>query len=96
LYEYENWGGVDEAIAYNPGIQNLIMADTVLFIPDPEGPDVNGEDIWQTSTLEALDGLGLESHFIDVFFSYHTLMGEAHCGTNFERAADSLSWWTQE
>ena len=96
LYEYENWGGVDEAVAYNPGIQNLIMADTVLFIPDPEGPDVNGEDIWQTSTLEALDGLGLEAHFIDVFFSYHTLMGEAHCGTNFERTAETNSWWTQE
>ncbi len=96
LYEYENWGGVDEAVAYNPGIQNLIMADTVLFIPDPEGPDVNGEDIWQTSTLEALDGLGLEAHFIDVFFSYHTLMGEAHCGTNFERTAETISWWTQE
>ena len=58
--------------------------------------NVNGEDIWQTATLEALDGLGLESHFIDVFFSYHTLMGEAHCGTNFERSAETLSWWTQD
>ena len=96
LYEYENWSGVDEAVAYNPGIQNLVMADTVLFIPDPEGPDVNGEDIWQTSTLEALSGLGLEAHFVDVFFSYHTLMGEAHCGTNFEREAESLPWWNQE
>jgi protein-arginine deiminase len=96
LYEYENWSGVDEAIAYNPGIQNLVMADTVLFIPDPEGPNVNGEDIWQTSTLEALSGLGLEAHFVDVFFSYHTLMGEAHCGTNFEREAESLRWWNQE
>jgi protein-arginine deiminase len=96
LYEYENWSGVDEAIAYNPGIQNLVMADTVLFIPDPEGPNVNGEDIWQTSTLEALSGLGLEAHFVYVFFSYHTLMGEAHCGTNFEREAESLRWWNQE
>ena len=96
LYEYENWGGIDEAVAYNPGIQNLVMADTQLFIPDPEGPNVDGEDVWQTQTLEALSGLGMEAHFVDVFFSYHTLMGEAHCGTNFEREPESLPWWNQD
>ena len=82
-------------LALSPGIQNLVVADTVLFAPDPEGPDVDGVDVWQQATLDALDGLGLDIEFVDVFYSYHFLWGEAHCGTNVERAGvTETPWWT--
>ena len=82
-------------VALNPGIQNLIVADTVLFAPDPEGPDVDGVDVWRKATRDALDGLGLDIEFVDVFYSYHFLWGEAHCGTNVERAGvTETPWWT--
>ena len=81
-------------MALSPGIQNLVVADTVLFVPDPEGPDVAGVDIWQQATRDALDGLGLDIQFVDVFYSYHVLRGEAHCGTNVERAGvTETPWW---
>ena len=32
--------------------------------------------------------------FLDVFESYHLLMGEAHCGTNVDRAPYAQSWWS--
>ncbi|SVC87615.1 uncharacterized protein METZ01_LOCUS340469, partial [marine metagenome] len=99
LYEYivegGGWGsnGVDMAVAYNPGIQNLVIADTTLFIPDPEGPKRNGLDVWQEQTRESLSGLGFELHFVDVFRSYHEQFGEAHCGTNLERTPSMTPWW---
>ena len=82
-------------LAFSPGIQNLVVADTVLFVPDPEGPDVDGVDVWQQATREALGGLGLDIEFVDVFYSYHVMRGGAHCGTNVERAGvTETPWWT--
>ena len=94
LYE-SMWYGKDFAVAYNPGIQNLVAANEVLFVPDPEGP-VDPEDergIWRRATRDALEATGHQVEFVDVFESYHELMGEAHCGTNFERAPFESTWW---
>ena len=80
-------------LALVPSIQNLLVVDDVLFVSDPEGPDVDGTDIWRRATLDAVEGLGLETHFVDVYHSYHILAGAIHCGTNAERAASTTSWW---
>ena len=80
-------------VALVPSMQNLLVVDDVLFIPDPEGPDVDGTDIWQQATLDAVEGLGVTSHFIDVYQSYHVLSGAIHCGTNVERAGSTTAWW---
>ena len=90
---YRDDGG--QATALMPAMQNLVSADTVLFVPDPEGPEVDGVDIWQEEMRKALDGLGLEIQFVDVFYSYHMLHGSAHCGTNIEReGVTETPWWT--
>ena len=94
LYE-SMWYGKDFAVAYNPGIQNLVAANQVLFIPDPEGPidPDDGRGVWRRVTRDALEATGHQVEFVDVFESYHELMGEAHCGTNFEREPFDSIWW---
>lgn len=82
--------------AFNPGVQNLVTMGTRLFAPDPEGPVVSGTDAWQTATLASLADTDLDVVFVDVFESYHELLGEAHCGTNVERAPYATAWWTVE
>ena len=94
LYE-SMWYGKDFAVAYNPGIQNLVAANQVLFVPDPEGP-IDPEDsrgVWRRVTRDALEATGHQVEFVDIFESYHELMGEAHCGTNFERKPFESNWW---
>ena len=82
--------------AFNPGIQNLVTVSDRVFVPDPEGPVVDGVDAWQAATLQALADTDLDVIFVDVFESYHELLGEAHCGTNLEREAPTTAWWTVE
>lgn len=82
--------------AFNPGIQNLVTVGDRLFVPDPEGPSDDGVDVWQRATRESLADTDLDLIFVDVFESYHELLGEAHCGTNLERAPYSTPWWTVE
>jgi len=82
--------------AFNPGIQNLVTVGDRVFAPDPEGPVIDGVDVWQAATLQSLQDTDLDVVFVDVFESYHELLGEAHCGTNLEREAPTTAWWTVE
>lgn len=96
LYESVGFfgGGGGLVAALNPGIQNLVTVGSTLFVPDPEGPQNGaGVDIWQEQTRAALEPLGLKVEFVDVFNSYHLLLGEAHCGTNLDRAPYAHKWW---
>ena len=58
MYETFDFDGLELAAAYNPGIQNLVVANDVLLVPDPEGPDVNGRDPWADSARATLERLG--------------------------------------
>jgi protein-arginine deiminase len=97
LYEPIVFFGDDYAVAYNPGIQNLVTVRDLLLVPDPEGPDdQNGNDIWQNMTRDVLDPLGVQLVFVDIFDSYHLNFGEAHCGTEVEHAPYQQLWWEKE
>ena len=89
---YEEFGLLAALI---PSIQNLLVVDDVLFVPDPEGPTVEGVDVWRKATLDAADGLGLTTHFVDVYYSYHVLAGAIHCGTNVENGGSVTPWWLE-
>lgn len=93
LYEYYDFGGYDLAAALNPGVQNLMVAGSTLFIPDPEGPRLEGEDVWQRLVTDVTEPLGVRSLFVDVFNSYHLNLGEAHCGTEFDTVPFPTLWW---
>lgn len=95
LYEWHPFDGLNFAAAYNPGIQNLIVLDDFLFVPDPEGPVVGGLDAFQTATRQVLEPMGLTVQFVDIFDSYHLNLGEAHCGTEVEGTAYETPWWNQ-
>jgi protein-arginine deiminase len=93
VYEPIFDSGYDFGAAYSPGVQNLVVLRDTLLVPDPEGPDREGEDVWQRMTRDVLEPLGLSVHFVDVFESYHLNFGEAHCGTEVEHAPYSIAWW---
>ncbi len=96
LYDMGGGQAFDLSVALSPGVQNLIVVDNKLFIPDPEGPDFNGVDVWQQQILDAIAPLQYEAHFVDVFETYHQAYGEAHCGSNMERddyATTEYRWW---
>lgn len=90
------------AVAYNPGVVNFVSlpqpnGTTQVIVPDPEGPD-QPTDVWRAETTAKLTSLGVPGQpivvtYADVFFSYHTLMGEAHCGTNWVRIPPDEDWW---
>ena len=80
--------------SFNPGINNLVTVGDRVFVPDPEGPVVDGQDVWQQATLASLADTDLDVIFVDVFQSYHELLGEAHCGTNLERTPYAQAWWS--
>jgi protein-arginine deiminase len=80
--------------AFNPGIQNLVTMGNRLFIPDPEGPlNAGGVDVFRAATEAALADTGHDLIFVDVYESYHLLLGEAHCGTNVVREPYERAWW---
>ena len=94
LYEPRFYDGLDLGRAFSPGMQNVIVAGSTLFVPDPEGPEHLGKDVWQHAATTNLAPLGLAVEYVDVFESYHLLGGEAHCGANVERAPYVAQWWT--
>jgi protein-arginine deiminase len=97
---FEN-AGSNFALAYNPGVVNLIVmpstnGTTYLVIPDPEGPD-QPTDVWQATTTTALQALFTAGSPVSITYadvwSYHVAAGEAHCGVNFVRTPPDADWW---
>lgn len=48
-------------VSYFPAVQNLLGVGDALFLADPEGPDVDGADIWRDASLDAFAGLATPS-----------------------------------
>lgn len=86
-------GGLQFAESYFPNIQNLLVANGGLFLADPEGPSIDGVDIWRRSAEDAFDDLGYDIHFVDIYESYHLRRGAIHCGTNVEHTGTGSAWW---
>lgn len=91
-------------VAYNPGVVNCVPlpaanGTTYIAMPDPEGPIVNSIDQWKADINSQMAGLytasnPLDLRYVDVFYSYHTALGEAHCGTNTVRVPPAgTNWW---
>lgn len=102
LFEYVSGNYV---AAWNPGVVNCVCmpvanGTTYLAIPDPEGPDIGGVDQWRQDILNQLAPLAtagkpFNTTFVDVFYGYHTGVGEIHCGSNFVRTPPSDDWWNK-
>ncbi|CAM5105539.1 unnamed protein product [Natator depressus] len=82
-----------EATAFFPDMVNMIVLGKHLGIPKPFGPIVDERCCLEENVRSLLEPLGLTCTFINDFFSYHTLSGEIHCGTNVRRKPFSFKWW---
>jgi protein-arginine deiminase len=83
-----------KSVAYQPGMVNgLYLSPTHFVAPDPHGPVVNGEDIFQKAMRDALTPYGITVHFAEDWDTYHRNLGEVHCGTNSVRQVPAAKWW---
>jgi protein-arginine deiminase len=98
--------GQNYMAAYNPGVVNLVCLPSAngvnyLAIPDPEGPNnASNQDMWQLDINAQLAPLQTGANpysitYVDVFESYHELLGEAHCGSNTTRIPPNDDWWNK-
>ncbi len=84
----------DGSAAYQPGTVNLLHVDGHVLLPDPLGPEVHGEDVFRQDLEVRLGELGLTTHFVDGWDTYHRNNGEVHCGTNTLRVIPAEdAWW---
>jgi protein-arginine deiminase len=87
-----------------PAIVNLLVVTGTTFaghrlvLPDPFGPQIGGRDPFEDDVRSKLTALGYgagQIRFVDVYDTYHRLLGEVHCGTNSKRTPDPTPWWEQ-
>jgi protein-arginine deiminase len=89
-------GGV---VALMPGMVNLIVANfegetPQLFVPDPffrTNLQDQGGDPLLAAFADSMPE-GLDTVFIDNWYTYHMALGEVHCGTNVLRTPIA-NWW---
>jgi protein-arginine deiminase len=80
--------------AYIPGLVNgILVSDKDFVVPNPHGPLINGQDIFQQTMTERLAPLGITVHFAEDWDEYHAALGEVHCGSNTRRKIPDTKWW---
>lgn len=88
-----------DCIALTAGAVNMLVVthspgDIDLVIPKPFGPSVGGACMFEAAITAAFaPNRAVTPHFVDCFLTYHTLMGEIHCGTNSKRKPPKENWW---
>lgn len=89
------WQASGYSVAYQPGTVNgMVMSDTVFAAPRPNGPVVNGADVFETQLKQALAPYGVTPSFVRNWYLYHALDGEVHCGSNATRVVPAkTNWW---
>ena len=81
------------SVAYQPATVNLLAFGDQLLLPQVFGPLVNGEDVFVRDLNERLGAVGLHTHYVDDWDTYHRNNGEVHCATNVLRVPDDTFWW---
>ena len=90
----DSGGGI---LAYQPGIINGISLQPDVFgAPKPQGPWIDGEDVFQADVESLLNPVGVGLHWIESWDVYHVGVGQVHCGSNVERELPTTPWWAKE
>ena len=82
-----------KAVAWVPGMVNLLIDGTTLVPAKPYGPHDSGGDIFEQDVRASLGQFGMSPNFLDDWDYYHNGQGEVHCGTNAKRTPSGLRWW---
>jgi len=80
------------AVAFTPGLVNLMPVGGMLYLPSQYGPRIAGADIFE----QAASALLPNGTFIDDWLLYHALEGEVHCGTVAKREPYPFDWWNNQ
>ncbi len=84
-------------VAYQPGIVNGIsLTPDVFGAPDPQGPEIDGEDVFEAAVDERLEARGVQTHWIETWDVYHVGFGQVQCGSNTMRQLPATPWWHSE
>lgn len=79
-------------VALVPNMVNSTVLNGHIFIVDPNGPVIDGQDQLEEEMRRLISGLPLTPHFLDAQI-YHRRGGEVHCATNVRRDGFSTAWW---
>ncbi len=80
--------------SYVPNMVNDLVVNNAIFVPDPHGPIVGGQDLLQQDFENRLAnaGVGLTVHFLDDQ-RYQRWSGNVHCATNTRREGFTPGIW---
>ena len=67
----------------------IFVANSLAVVPDPQGPVIEGADLFQQEILRQLSSTALKVRFVTIWDTYHSRGGEIHCGTNALRTSPS-------
>lgn len=81
--------------AFTPNLVNgLLLSNSVFAYTQPQGPVVNGEDLFAQAAALALAGVGVRPADVDTWDWVHVGAGEVHCATNVLRdPGQDAAWW---
>ncbi|MCP3798414.1 protein-arginine deiminase domain-containing protein [Allokutzneria sp. A3M-2-11 16] len=74
-------------------VNGLSIKAGVFAAPKPHGPVVNGVDLFERATEDALAGYPVRLSWVEDWAYLHMLIGEVHCGTNALREPTRADWW---
>jgi protein-arginine deiminase len=84
----------EEAWAWIPNLVNLLVCGERLVVAKPFGPrEPNQTDVFEEYVEDSVETIGLDARFVDDWDTYHTWIGEIHCGTNVKRSVPATKWW---
>lgn len=83
----------DKAFAYMPNLINMVVWDTLAFIPKPHGPIIGGGCCIERHVEHLLRPLGIDVRFVEDWDDYHIKRGNLHCATNIQRRPSRVNWW---
>jgi len=82
----------EDGRAMIPSMINSLVLNGHFLAPDPNGPVIDGVDVFKADLENRFEGIPLEIHYIDDR-QYHKWCGNVHCGTNARRAPRETAWW---
>jgi len=82
----------NDGLSMVPNLVNSLVVNGTIFLPDPDGPVVDGKDLFEEAALRALADLPQKKAFLDDS-QYHKWSGNVHCGTNALREGFPAPWW---
>ena len=71
-------------------VNGIVLSRTQYLAPRQWG--IAGKDLFTEAVTAAYRASGMKVSYLDDWETYHTGMGEIHCGTNTLRNA-STAWW---